>query len=505
MILEQTARTVPERPIIIFEDQPITYGQFESQVNRLGNGLRALGLKKNETAAYYFPNRPETLITEFAFQKLGCVSLPINVMSKADEVKYYVNNSQAVLLVTDERGYEIVSTVRGEMPALRHIVVKGGTTFPDASSYEEIMESSSESLDAVPCHPMDVTNVLYTSGTTGFPKGAMQIQRAKVYATSHMSSFHQLRYGADRFLCPLPVFNNFGLCFSIVIIENAGTILLIERWDTDRILDVMTRHKATYFAGTPTMFVYLMEGFDAKKHRSSLRLTGVGGSQTAPELINGFQKTLETRLVEIYGATELCGFVTSNPPVGIAKFGSAGLPIGDVHISIRDDERQEVPPGEVGEIVVQTDMMGRGYWGDEAASKSAFTEEGWYSGDLGYLDDDGYLYIVDRKKDLIITGGMNIFPGEVENVLLTHPKISLAALIGSPDPVKGELAKAYIVLKEGETALEQEIIDFCRERMAVYKAPRTVEFVDELPLSPVGKVLKRELRDQIAAKSEKKG
>jgi len=231
MILEQTARTDPGKPIIIFEDEPITYGQFESQVNRLGNGLRSLGLKKGETAAYFFPNRPEALITEFAFQKLGCVSLPINVMSKGEEVKYYINNSQAVLLVTDKEGYEIASTVRDEMPTLRNCVVKGRTRSPDTVSYESLMESSSETLDAVQCRPDDITNVLYTSGTTGFPKGAMQIQRAKIYATSHMGSFHQVRYGADRFLCPLPVFNNFGLCFSIVIIENAGTILLVERWE----------------------------------------------------------------------------------------------------------------------------------------------------------------------------------------------------------------------------------------------------------------------------------
>jgi long-chain acyl-CoA synthetase len=277
-----------------------------------------------------------------------------------------------------------------------------------------------------------------------------------------------------------------------------ASLVVVDRFEARKVLDHISRHLATYFAGTPTMFNYLLDEFvPGRDDLSSLRVTNSGGARCPVEIIREVEDRFSVVHLDGYGQTEACGFTALNPLVGIRKANSVGLPLSNIWIRIHDDEDQPLPPGEIGEVVERGEVFSvHGYWNRPEANKEVFRGGWFHSGDLGYLDEDGYLYIVDRKQDLIITGGQNIYPAEVEEILYQHPAVALAAVVGVPDPVRGELAKAYIVLKEGTSAGEREIIDFVRGRIAKFKAPRMVEFVKELPLGPTGKILKRELRNR---------
>ncbi|MFA4909668.1 MAG: class I adenylate-forming enzyme family protein [Desulfobacteria bacterium] len=498
-LLERAVKLVPQKPLIIYNDNIITYREFDRLTSKVANGLSHLGLKKRDCIAYFLPNTPLIAVCDFGIQKIGAVAVPINSMAKSKEVKHIINNTDVKAILTDQNGYEIVSEVRGQLPHLEHVIIQSDEKPDDALAYNDIMEKASDQMAAVQCDPDDVVGVLYTSGTTGAPKGTMQTQKSLFYGITHMASSHKFRFGRENFLCPMPLFNNFGRTISLMgAINNCGTLVLLERWDTDMVLRTMTEWNCTYFGGTPTMFIYLMDGFKPDRHQMSLRMAFVAGAKCPLDVIEEFnEKFSHVALVEGYGATELCGFVTTNPLIGVRKLGSVGVPIGDVEIQILSDDLQKLGPGETGEVVVETDMKSKGYWNDLENTQFAFREQGWFSGDVGYLDEDGYLYLMDRKKDLIIRGGANIFPVEVEETLHSHPKVKMAAVIGIPDHVKGELPKAYVVLHENEACTEQELIQYCREKMAVYKVPVAVEFRAELPLNAVGKILRRTLRDQV--------
>lgn len=498
-MLEWGVRLAPDKPLIIFEDQVITYSEADRLSNKLANALSGLGLVKGDRAAYLLPNVPLIGICELAFLKLGLTSVPLNSMARGPEVKYIAENSGFKVLITDHSGYQVVSGVRDDLPLIAGgLIVSSDQTFPDAQSFRDLTESSGENFTPVPCRDDDVACILYTSGTTGSPKGTMQTHKSIFFGVTHMASAHKFRFGKEVFLCVLPIYNNFGrTVFFLNAINLCSTVILLERWDTEKVLDAITKWDATYIGGTPTMYIYLMEGFKPEKHRIKIPTAFVGGSKCPPDVLAQFRERFGVNLVEGYGSTELCGFVTTNPTAGIKKIGSAGLPIGDVTIRIVDDAGSEVKQGEVGEIVIESDMKSKGYWNDPENTQYAFREDGWYSGDLGYVDQDGYLFIVDRKKDLIIRGGANIFPIEVEEALYTHESVSMTAVIGIPDRVKGELPKAYVVLREGSACTEEELISHCRKRLAAYKVPTGIEFVDELPLNRVGKILRRTLREKV--------
>lgn len=498
-MFEWAVRLMPDKPFIIFEDQIVTYREADQLSNKLANALSHIGLIPGDRISYLLPNVPLIGICELAFLKLGLTSVPLNSMAKGPEVSYIANNTGVKALITNAAGYEVVSEVKDNLPLIGNgIIVKDKDKFLGTLSFDDLVEKASDKFNSVIRNADDVACVLYTSGTTGRPKGTMQTHKSIFFGLKHMSSAHKLRFGKEVLLCALPIYNNFGrTVFFLNTISLCGTMVLIERWDTEKVLNAITKWGATYMGGTPTMYIYIMDGFKPEKHKMTIPLAFVGGSKCPPDVLVEFSQRFATNIVEGYGATELCGFVTTNPPIGIRKPGSAGLPIGDVRLKIVNDEGSIVKQGEVGEIVVETDMKAKGYWNDPENTQLAFRENGWFSGDLGYIDDDGYLYIVDRKKDLIIRGGANIFPIEVEEVLYSHPKVSMAAVIGIPDRIKGELPKAYVVLRKDEECTEKELLSYCRKRLAAYKVPVEIEFVKELPTNRVGKILRRELREKV--------
>lgn len=499
-MLEGTAHYEPDRIALIFGDERHTYGDLNRNVNRMANGLIASGIRPGDRAMLFMKNSIMLVTVYFALIRAGATVVPLNVMHRAHEISHVGTDTSAKMIIADEDLWLNEASVKQNLPDLQHIILNGASNIQGTTSIADLF-SESATDPKVDAGPDSIASIIYTSGTTGRPKGATQTHRSIL--SNVIGCFTRNKfYRDDRLLCALPLFNNFAI--NVVMMSNffiGATMVVVDRFDARKVLDNITKHKCTYFAGTPTMFSYLLQEYvPGRDNTESLRVTNSGGANCAASLIRNIEKTFGTVHMDGYGQTEACGFTTLNPAVGVRKENSVGIPLSNIRVKIVSDDDQELPPGEVGEIAESGDAFSvHRYWNRPDVNEQVYRGGWFHSGDLGYVDKDGYLFVVDRKQDLIITGGANIYPAEVEEVLYSHPKVALAAVIGVPDEVKGELAKAYIVLKKGQTAAEREIIDFVRERIAKYKAPRMVEFVESLPQGPTGKILKRELREKLRA------
>ncbi len=497
-MLDGVARYEPQRIAVVFGDQQITYGDLHREVSRLAHGLVSNGLGRGDRVMLFMQNSLSLVTAYFAVLKAGGTVAPLNVMFRHREISHIGTDTAATTLVADAELWDKERPVREVLPDLKHVIVNGEPADSNEKSLESLLAQSPE-FPGVEVEPDHIASIIFTSGTTGRPKGATQTHRSilwNVYGCCTRNKFSS----EDRLLCALPLFNNFAI--NVVMMSafaSGATLVVIDRFDARKVLDEIKRKQCTYFAGTPTMFSYLLQEYDPSKDSvASLRVTNSGGAHCPASLIDEIEEVFGTVHLDGYGQTEACGFTTLNPLVGVRKKNSVGVPLSNIWVKIVSDDDQELPPGEVGEILEKGDAFSRHrYWNRPDINEEIYRGGWFHSGDLGYVDEDGYLFVVDRKQDLIITGGANIYPAEVEEVLYTNPKVALAAVLGVPDEVKGELAKAFIVLRKGETATEREIIDFARERMAKYKAPRLVQFVESLPQGPTGKILKRELRDQV--------
>ncbi|UCD80246.1 MAG: long-chain-fatty-acid--CoA ligase [Desulfobacterales bacterium] len=498
-LINSAARAHPDRAAIIFESSTLTFGELNEKVNRLACGLQKLGIRKGDRVLVQLANGPEIIMAHYALIKAGAIVVPLNVMYVAHEIVYIGRDTGAGAVITDSKFYLRLQRDYAALPDLKHIILTDDAVFKGCHRLQDVVADSTEHFDHLEAGYDDIVSIIYTSGTTGRPKGATQTHRSILSNVSSLCNFNKFNQ-EDRLLCALPLFNNFALNVVMMSAFYLGVpLILVDRFEAQKVLGHITEHRATYFAGTPTMYVYLLQSYDPAKHDvTAMRVVNSGGAHCPATLIKDVEKTFHVVFLDGYGQTEGCGFTTLNPIVGVRKLESVGVPIANVWIKIVDDDLRELPTGEVGEIVEKGDVFSiHGYWNRPEINREVY-KEGWFrSGDLGYLDQDGYLYVVDRKQDLIITGGANIYPVEVEEVLYTHPAVALAAVIGIPDEVKGELAKAYIVLKEGMHATEDEIIEFVRTKIAKFKAPRMVEFVKSLPQGPTGKILKRELRAKV--------
>ena len=501
-MLSRNARLLGDRPFIVTDSETISYAEFNRRASRLAHVLASLGVRKGDPVGLYLPSGALLATGYWACQKLGAIPAPMSVMYRDTEIGGIVARTGMRVMLTDATTFPYARLVQQAAPALQHILRAGGGA-EGALDLAPLMAAASDHIDDVPCEPGDTAALFFTSGTTGAPKGAMHSQLSQHSTLRDMFVYNRFRWAREVFLDVLPLFNNFGAtCKMNLCIYAGGTLVLHERWDTRAVLDAIREHRVSYIAGTPTMFVYLCNDFDpARDDLSSLRLAVTGGAPVPMGILQQFEAKFGVRLVQIYGATESTGYNTGEPLVGVRKLGSAGTPIGSSTITIVDDDGRALPTGERGEVLIGGDCVGKGYWHDAEASARAFTPAGWLSGDIGYLDDDGYLFIVDRKKDLIISGGYNIYPLEVEDLLYRHPAVAVCALVGAADDVKGEIPVAVIVPKPGHAAgpaLAAELTAYAREHIAAYKAPRRVLFIDQMPQGPSGKILKRELRVRIA-------
>jgi long-chain acyl-CoA synthetase len=495
-MLASSARHLPDRHFIISDEESLTFAEFNSKVAKLANVMASFGVKKEEPVGLYLPSCPRIPVGYYACQKLGAIAVPMSVMNRDREISAVVRATDMRVMLTAPATFPYAEEVRKKFGKPETLLTIGGAV-EGGVNCDALMADAPADFSDVPCSPHDAAALFFTSGTTGEPKGAIHTQGSQYATLRDMGVFNRFRWADEVLLDALPLFNNFGAtCMMNAAVFSGATIVMLERWDTERVLDGIARHKATYIAGSPTMFVYLLREYNPKRHDlSSLRLAVTGGAPVSPNIVEQFQHEVGVPLVEAYGSTEVTGYVTAEPVVGIRKRGSAGLPIGGTRIEIVDDHGKVLGPDEIGEVRISGDVVGGGYWRDPETTSRAFTPQGWLSGDLGYLDSDGYLYIVDRKKDVIISGGFNIYPLEVEDLLYTHPKVGVCALIGLPDEEKSEIPVAVVIPKAGETIDAKEIIGFCRAHVSAYKAPRAVYTLEEMPLGPSGKILKRKLRD----------
>ncbi|MCL4439191.1 MAG: long-chain-fatty-acid--CoA ligase [Firmicutes bacterium] len=473
-ILDKNVRRIPRSPAVISETETFTWQEFFHQVNRLGNVLRRLGVQKGDRVAIYLPNSPEYLVTYFAVARIGAIAVPFNIMFKSNEIVYILNNSRAkVLVAAAAEALRHVVNVQNSLPSLEKLILVGDHGIPGAFSYSDLMRAEPAVLAAAECASDEIVTILYTSGTTGQPKGAM-LTHGNFYANAELNACYTLHINdQDRFLTGTPFCHIFFVLTVLGPMYKGAAVVTMPRFFPDKALALISRYQVTHFAGVPTMYIYMLEAYRTAREKYDLRswrFAQSAGAAMPAECISQIEETFGVGFCECYGSTETSSTCTYGR-LGHGKPGSVGLPADTWEVKLVDDDNGEVPVGEVGEIVVKGPGLFKGYWEMSAATAGAFTDGWFHTGDLGKRDEEGYIYIVDRKKDMLICGGYNVYPREVEEVLYTHPAVLEAAVIGIPDPVKGETPKAFIVLKPGAAVGETEIITYCKERLAAYKAP----------------------------------
>jgi len=486
-LLTQTASEHGDRPALKLDDVVVTYQMLDEGAARVAGLLRARGLQPGDRVGIMLPNVPYFGLVYYGVLRAGGVVVPMNVLLKAREVKFYLSDSGAKHVfawhdfLTDaepgaqEAGTEVIAVRPGE--------------------FERLLAEAPRQAEDVPREESDTAVILYTSGTTGTPKGA---------ELTHANMLNNCRYGAvelidvserDVFLGALPLFHSFGQTCCLNAAVRAGACLnLIPRFDPGKALEIIERDKVTLFDGVPTMYHAMLNHPDRERYDiSCLRMCVSGGSAMPVEVLRAFEEAFGCIILEGYGLSESSPVASFNHPDRERKPGSIGTPITGVAMKVVDDEGNDVPRGGVGEIVIRGHNVMKGYWNRPDATAEVLSD-GWLrTGDLAKVDDDGYFFIVDRRKDMIIRGGYNVYPREIEEVLYEHPGVLEAAVIAVPDTALGEEVGAAVVLRDGSDADADEIRAFVKERVAAYKYPRHVWFADELPKGATGKVLKREI------------
>lgn len=482
---------------IFFRDRTLTYHELLSNVRRLSFSLSKEGVKKGGRVAILLPNSTEFIIAYLAILQCGATVVPINFLLKPEEIEYILGHSEASFIISSDRLLEPVAAVLKGNLGIRVISVDVCAALQSLLWSELLTSGSDRVIEPVMDDKEDVASILYTSGTTGRPKGVMLTHYNLLSNTS--SVFRALRCTyEDRFLCVLPLFYTFAttVCFLTPILHGLSVVVM-ERFMPAETLILIAEKRVSIFAGVPSMYAVWANMTPPNVNFSAWRVALSGGAALPEEVQRGFEAEYPVLIYEGDGPTE-CSPVTSvNPIGGRRKPCTIGLPIPDVEMKIFDENDCECGPNEIGEIVVRGPNVMKGYWKDPDATREVL-RSGWlHTGDIGKCDNDGYFYILDRKKDMVIVGGMNVYSREVEEVLYRHPAVKEAAIVALPDPVRGEIPKAFVVLKEGMQLSERELIRFLRPHLADYKVPRAVEFRKDLPKSAQGKILKKALREMV--------
>jgi len=485
--LTAAARRDPDRTALRLDGLVLPYSALDDASARAAVLLRARGVAPGDRVALMLPNVPHFAIVYFGVLRLGATVVPMNVLFKKREVAFMLADSEAKLIFAWHELATEAQLGAAETGADCVVVAPG--------ELEELLATFDPDAGVAPCQPSDTAVILYTSGTTGTPKGA-ELTHGNLGRNAEIAT--EL-FGLDTgsvILGSLPLFHSFGQTCAL----NAGflagaSVTLLPRFDACKALEIIERDSVSVFMGVPTMYSALLnhperERFDV----SSLRVCVSGGAALPVELLHGFEQAFGARILEGYGLSETSPIASFNHPDRVRKAGSIGTPIRGVEIKVVDPFGADLPSGEVGEIVIRGHNIMKGYWRKPEATAEAISADGWFrTGDLGRMDEDGYFFIVDRKKDMIIRCGYNVYPREIEEVLYSHPAVREAAVVGIPHAELGEEVAAAVALRPGAEATEEELRDFVKEQVAAYKYPRLVWFVDELPKTATGKILKREL------------
>jgi long-chain acyl-CoA synthetase len=526
-LLDDAAQDLPMTPAVEFLGYSLTYRELLDRIDRLAVALGKLGVGKGDRVGVILPNCPQHVIAIFAILRLGAIVVENNPLYTAEELEHQINDAGCRVLICLDPVYKKLAVLKGRLTSVEHILATGiedalpfpkNVLFPlkgrrDGSYYKipesegvhrlaDLIRRSAPTVVQTEVDPQeDVAMLLYTGGTTGVSKGVM-LTHFNLVANAFQARLWMpdIQAGRENMLCVMPFFHAYGLTLGLTMgVLSAATLTLLPRFDRDAVLKTIDRRHPTLFPGVPTVYVALNNAPNLRKHDlSSIRACLSGAAPLPVEVAKQFESVTGGKLREGYGLTESSPLTHANPIYGKAKRGSIGLPVTDTICALRDleDPTKPAAPGEPGELAVTGPQIMKGYWNrpDETAE---VLRDGWLlTGEVAQVDEEGYFSIVDRKKDMIIAGGYNIYPRDIEEVLYRHPKVAKAVVAGIPDEYRGETVKAYIVLKDGEEAGEAEIDRFLREHLAAYKVPQRYEFRSDLPETVVGKVLRRILVEE---------
>jgi long-chain acyl-CoA synthetase len=495
-IVTESAGRAPDAAAVRLGDTALTYAELDERSARLATLLREQGLQQGDRVGVMLPNVLEFPIAYYGVLRAGGTVVPMNVLLKRREIAFYLEDSGAKLLLAWQ----------GFCEEARDGAADAGAELVEVepASFAELLAGYEPTPDLTDTEEEDTAVILYTSGTTGKPKGAelthFNLSRNSDIAGRTTCGIEQ----GDIVLGALPLFHSFGQTVSMNASLRVGaTLTLLPKFDPGEALEIMQRDRVTHFYGVPTMYGALLHHPDRESYdTSALRTCITGGASMPVEVLRGFEEAFGCEVLEGYGLSETSPVATSNHPGRPRKPGSIGTPLEEVEVKVVDEDDNEVPQGEVGEIVIRGHNIMKGYWQRPEATAEAMRGGWFHSGDMAKVDEDGYFFIVDRKKDLIIRGGYNVYPREVEEVLYEHPKIREAAVIGVPHDEWGEEIGAAVVCHEGEELSPEEVSQYVKERIAAYKYPRIVWFLDDLPKGPTGKILKREIESPVESREE---
>jgi long-chain acyl-CoA synthetase len=496
-LIELQACNLPDKKAVVFGEDQYSYGVMNAQANRVANALMSTGIQKGDRVAIWLPNCFEFLITFYGILKIGAVALPMNILYKERELQFLLSNSQSKAIITLEECLKTLKQIKNNLPDLKRMIVIGEEKdYGNIVSFENSLQSSSDDFCSLNMDPDDIATILYTSGTTGNPKGAMLTH----YNLLTNSEFYAAGLGAKEDwvgICVLPLSHLLSLAAGVMVLfGKGGTMHVMTQFVAEEAARIISRHKVNYSFAVRTVYALLLALPDEPRFDlTSLEVCIVTGAVTPLELRKEIEKKFRCKTIQAYGQVESSPVITVDRTDMKRKFESVGYPLPHIEIKIVDDEDRSLPPNEHGEICCKGHCVMAGYWNNPEGTDAAIVDGWLHTGDIGMLDDEGYLYIFDRKKDMIICGGYNIYPIELEELLYENPKVLEAAVVGVADERMGEIPKAYITLKPGEEADEEEMMAYVRDTLAKYKKLRAVEFLDELPKGPTGKILRRELRE----------
>ncbi|HKZ79372.1 MAG TPA: long-chain-fatty-acid--CoA ligase [Pyrinomonadaceae bacterium] len=495
-VLPVGAQKYGSKAALVCGKRSFSFRELCNLSGQLANALQGLGVGPGDRVTLYSQNCWEWIISYYAVSRLGAVINPSNVMLTADEVLFVVKDCGArAILASPDKG-EALLDMQGDSP-LQHVILFGDHVPAGAHSFSDLLKRSKPECDIVEVAPESLSTIGYTSGTTGHPKGAMLTHR-NVLLNSALTANMHVRTAADTVVTPLPCAHVYGNVVMNGAFLCGMTLVLLERFNDADVLDAIQTHKATMFEGVPTMYMYLLNCPELNKYDlSSLTRCTVGGQTMPVSKMREVEARFGCPLLELWGMTEIAGLGTTHPFYGVNRHGSIGiaLPYVETRIAATEDATQTLNQDEVGELMIRGPIVMEGYYGNERATRETIEGDGWlHTGDLARTDKEGYIFVVDRKKDMILTAGYNVYPAELERVVAAHPAVAMVAVGSQPDELKGEIAKAYIVLKTGADVDEESILSFCRERLAAYKVPRRVQFVADLPKTSTGKIMRRQLR-----------
>ena len=525
-LLDETAAKHPASPCANFFGKRLRYQQIKELSDRFAASVRQLGIRKGDRVVMLLPNSPQFLVAYYGLLKAGAVIVPLNPLSAERELEFHFTDSGAETAITVPLFLQKLTSLKGKTP-LKHVIcsrIADFLPFPlnlvQGLQEQRLARGLNGSLvdfqallkqappagwHPEPVQPDEMAVLIYSGGTTGVAKGIM-LSHYNLVANAHQVVAWGNLTDEQRILAVLPLFHGFGMSVTMnAPVLVGGEIILMPRFKAKDVVKTIQKFRPDFFIGVPTMFVAFSNLPDIQRYDlSSLKGIFVGAAPLTKAIKDDFEKKTGGRMIEGYGLTESVTAIMANPYRGMHKVGSIGIPFPDVEAKIVSvDDGHDLAPGELGEIVLKSPTMMIGYYQNPVETQKTLAEGGWlYTGDIGYVDEDGYFYITDRKKELFIVGGFNVFPREIDETIYQHPKVKEGITVGIPDARKGERIKVYVVLKEGETAAPEEFIAYFKERLTPYKVPSEVEFRAELPKSMIGKILRRALREEEIRKAK---